>query len=66
MYYTFSLKIWIPKKIISFNAESKYNKELNNSPNFLEKLYLPINYNKEIKNINSKCIVIIQKIEKNR
>jgi len=50
-------------KIISFNVNSKYDKELNNLPNFLEKLYLPIGYNKEIKNINYQCIVMIQKIE---
>jgi len=31
-------------KIISFNVNSKYNKELNNLPHFLEKLYLPIEY----------------------
>ena len=49
-------------KIISFNENSKYNQPLTNLPHFLEKLYLPIEYNKEIKNINPKCIVMIQKI----
>ncbi len=48
-------------KIISFVPHSKYDKELNNLPYFLEKLYLPIEYNKVIKGINSQCIVIKQK-----
>jgi len=50
-------------KIISIDQFSKYNKELNNLPHFLEKLYLPFRYNKEIKNINSQCIIMMQKIE---
>jgi len=44
-------------KIISFEKESRYNKELNNLPKSLSKLYLPENYNKEIKNINSECVI---------
>ena len=44
-------------KIISFNKNSKYNKELNNLPKSLEKLYLPKNYNMKIKNINAKCAI---------
>ena len=51
-------------KIISFHPNSEYDKELNNLPYFLEKLYLPINYDKKIKNINSQCVVMIQKIDK--
>ena len=43
-------------KKISYDPGSNYNKELNNLPKSLEKLYLPKNYNKEIKNINPKCI----------
>lgn len=49
-------------KIILFtervNIKNKsYNKELNNLPKFLEKLYLPKEYNKEIKNLNSLCVI---------
>ena len=51
-------------KIISFNADSNYNKELNNLPHFLEKLYLPDKYDKDIKNINPQCDILIQKIDK--
>jgi len=51
-------------KIISINQFSKYNKELNNLPHFLEKLYLPIEYNKVIKSVNFQCVILIQKIEK--
>ena len=36
---------------------AKYNWELNNLPKFLEKLVLPKVYDKEIKNLNPKCIV---------
>jgi len=50
-------------KIISFYEKSKYDIELNNLPHFLEKLYLPIEYNKVIKDVNSQCVVMIQKIE---
>jgi len=42
-------------KIISFDPNSYFDKELNNLPHFLEKIFLPIKYNKEIKNINSQC-----------
>jgi len=45
-------------KIISINWFSKYDKELNNLPNFLEKLHLPIGYNKKIKNINHICVIV--------
>ena len=56
--------IIITIKIISFNPDNKYNKELNNLPHFLEKLYLPIGYNKVVKGVNSQCVVMIQKNEK--
>ena len=45
-------------KIISINRFSKYNKELSNLPNFLEKLYLPIKYNKVINGVNYQCIAM--------
>ena len=47
-------------KIISFDPNSFYYKELNNLPKSLEKLYLPEKYDKEIKNINSNCQIIYQ------
>ena len=47
-------------KIISLNKYSCYDKNLNNLPKSLEKLYLPKKYNKEIKNINQSCQIIIQ------
>ena len=50
-------------KIISFVPDSEYNEELNNLPHFLEKIYLPIKYNKVIKGVNSQCVVMIQKFE---
>ena len=49
-------------KILSFGGESEYNKDLNNLPQSLEKLYLPKKYNKKILNLNPKC-EIIEKIE---
>jgi len=42
-------------KVISFDEHCIYDKELNNLPYFLEKIHLPLGYNKEIKNINSNC-----------
>jgi hypothetical protein len=45
-------------KIISFEPNSRYDKELNNLPKSLEKLYLPEKYDKEIKNINPSCQII--------
>ena len=45
-------------KILSFNKNSDYDKELNNLPKSLEKLLLPKEYCKEIKNINPRCIII--------
>ena len=45
-------------KIISFDSDSSYDKELNNLPKSLEKLYLPEKYDKEIKNINPSCQII--------
>ena len=49
-------------KIISFDPYSEYNQPLTNLPYFLEKLYLPSKYNKEIQNINSKCQIVKQQI----
>ena len=43
-------------KIISFNVNSKYNQHLTNLSHFLEKLYLPDKYDKDIKNINPNVI----------
>jgi len=53
-------------KIISIDRFSKYNQPLTNLPHFLEKLYLPIGYNKVIKCVNSQCVVMIQKKMKNK
>ena len=44
-------------KIILFDKDSKYNKELNNLPKSLSKLYLPKKYDKEIINIDQKCVI---------
>ena len=44
-------------KILSFDKESEYKKELNNLPKSLSKLYLPEKYDKEIKNINPTCMI---------
>ena len=49
-------------KILSFDNNSYYNKDLNNLPQSLEKLYLPEIYNKEIYNLNPNC-QIIKKID---
>ena len=38
-------------KIIKFNKNSKYDKELNNFPNSIETLKLPEKYSLKIKNI---------------
>ena len=40
------------KKII-FNKDSKYNKELNCLPKFVEQIQLPIHYNKQIKKLTN-------------
>ena len=53
-------------KILLFDKDSCYCKELNNLPYFLEKIFSPIEYDKGIKNINSQYIVITRKIEKYR
>ena len=53
-------------KIIRFNEESYYKKELTNLPKQLEILYLPKKYNIDLTNINSDCkIIIIKSIFKN-
>ena len=46
------------KKII-FDEWSKYNKELNCLPKFVESIQLPKNYDKQIKNLPSKLNKVI-------
>ena len=46
-------------KIISFNKNGNYDKELYNLPKSLEKLYLPVKYNKKIVNLSPSCVIII-------
>jgi hypothetical protein len=45
-------------KIIKFNKNSYYNKELNNLPIQLEILELPVRYNLKIKNIYPNCKIV--------
>ena len=63
--YDFNLELNnLPNSIkkIKFNISSKYDKELNNLPKFLELLELPKNYLFPISNINSECRITYSKL----